>query len=194
MAAELSTTSANTIDWLHDWPAAVARGRAERKPVLVDVYKVPCGGCEKLDAVTFTDPRVIEAVGTRFVPAKIDLFGDRAFTREHQVFWTPTILFGDRSGRLRYTSVNFLPPDEFLDILDIGEAVVAMRWQGYHAAIDRLNDIVERRPDGPLTAEAIYWRGIAAYFRDGKSSRSANAEWVELLDRFPESIWAKRIP
>jgi len=110
------------------------------------------------------------------------------------VFWTPTILFADRSGKVRYTSPNFLPVPEFLDVLDIGEAMVGMRWREYDQAIDRLQDVVERSPNGPLTDEAIYWRGIAAYFRDGKSSRPARAEWRELLERFPDSIWAIRIP
>ena len=105
-------------------------------------------------------------------------------------FWTPTILFADRSGKVRYQSPNFLPPDALLDVMDIGEALVAMRWKGYDDAIELLNEVNQRSPEGPVTPEALYWRGIAAYFRDGSSSTSAHREWQELLDRFPESIWA----
>jgi thiol:disulfide interchange protein len=117
----------SAVEWLHDWGEAMVRARAERKPVLVDVYQDDCYGCDKLDAVTFSDKRVIHAIRTRFIPLKLDLHQDREFTREQQVFWTPTILFADRSGRVRYTSPNYLPPDEFLDLLDIAEALVLMR-------------------------------------------------------------------
>ncbi len=190
----METIAPSTINWRTDFAEATTRSRSERKPVVIDVYQDNCSGCDKLDEVTFADPTVIEAVTTRFVPLKLHLFQDREFTRANQVFWTPTILFADRSGKVRYTSVNFLPVPEFLDLLDIGEAMVGMRWKEYETAIARLQDVVDRSPNGALTAEAIYWRGIAAYFRDGKSPRSANTEWTELLERFPDSIWAKRVP
>ncbi|MGC4106697.1 MAG: thioredoxin family protein [Thermomicrobiales bacterium] len=190
-----SPSSPIEISWLHAWDDAIAESRRTKRPILVDVYQDNCFGCDKLVDVTFADPRVAEAIVNRFVPVKLHLMNDRAITREWQVFWTPTVLFGDRSGKIRYTSPNFLPPDDFLDLLDIGEALVAMRWQGYNDAITLLEGLERRSPEGPLTAEAAYWRGIAAYFKAGKSSRAAHAVWdVDLLPRFPESIWAKRIP
>ena len=184
----------DVIEWLHDRGEAMRRARAERKPVLIDVYQDDCFGCDRLDVETFGDARVIHAVRSRFIPLKLDLHGDREFTREHQVFWTPTVLFMDRSGKVRYTSPNFLPPDEFLDLLDIAEALVLMRWRGYEEAIALLAALEYRSPNSVLMPEAIYWRGIAAYFRDGRSSTSAKAEWAELLSRFPATVWAKRVP
>ena len=189
-----TTSTLSSITWLDDFAEAVTVARKQRKPILIDVYQDDCGGCDKLDDETFADPDVVREIAFRFVPLKLDLFQDREFTRQHQVFWTPTILIADHSGKVRYTSVNYLPPAEFRDILDIGEGLAAMRWKGYDKAIDLFTDVRDRTPEGPLTAEAIYWRGIAAYFRDGKSSTSANAEWNELLERFPDSIWAKRVP
>ncbi len=189
-----TTSTLSSITWLDDFAEAVTVARKQRKPILIDVYQDDCGGCDKLDDETFADPDVVREIASRFVPLKLDLFQDREFTRQHQVFWTPTILIADHSGKVRYTSVNYLPPAEFRDILDIGEGLAAMRWKGYDKAIDLFTDVRDRTPEGPLTAEAIYWRGIAAYFRDGKSSTSANAEWNELLERFPDSIWAKRVP
>ena len=187
-------STAPSISWLDHMGEATALARAQRKPILIDVYQDNCGGCDKLDLETFGDDRVQYAIATRFIPVKLHLSRDRAFMRDNQVFWTPTILFADRSGRVRYTSANYLPAEEFLDILDIGEAMVLMRWKGYDEAIALLAGLEYRSPNGALTPEAIYWRGIAAYFRDGKSSSSANSEWAELLHRFPDSIWAKRIP
>lgn len=189
-----STTPPTLIPWLHDWTEAKRAARAQRKPVLIDVYQHDCGGCDRLDDETFADPGVARAIDNRFVPLKLHLMCDREFTREHQVFWTPTILFADHSGKIRYTSPNFLPAAEFLDLMDVAQALIDMRWQRYQEAIDRLQGVVDRSHNGAMTAETIYWRGISAYFRDRKSSVSAKREWRELLERFPDSIWAKRIP
>lgn len=144
--------------------------------------------------MTYPDNRVENAINERFIPVKLHLLEDRQWTRQFQVFWTPTILIGDRSGKIRYTSVNFLPPDEFLDILDIGEALVAMRWRDYDTSIERLIAVEERSPIGPLTPEAIYWLGITEYFRQGRSAAASNAVWKRLVERFPDSIWARRVP
>jgi len=189
-----SSTRPDTIPWLTDRATAIKQARAARKPVLIEVYKDDCHGCDKMDEETFGNPDVIEQVQSRFVPLKLHLFGDREFTRQWQVFWTPTILFADKSGRVRYDSPNFLPVPEFLDLLDIGEATVAMRWKEFDRAIDLLTSLCDRSPTGVLTAEAMYWRGIAAYFREGHSRRAAERAWEVLLERFPDTIWAKRIP
>ena len=188
------TSSTTSIAWLSDWEEGVRRARRERKPILVDVYQDDCSGCIRLEEETLADPGIRAEVGSRFIPVRLHLFRDRAVTRPWQVFWTPTVLFGDRSGKIRYTSINYLPAAEFLDVLDIGEALVAMRWQDYATAIDRLRAVETRRPDGPLTAEALYWRGMAEYFGDGKAPPSAKRVWAEIRERFPDSIWAKRQP
>jgi hypothetical protein len=182
------------IEWLTDREEAFAKARRERKPILIDVYQDDCEGCVKLDDETFVDDTVAAEIVDRFIPLKLGLFQDREFTRQHQVFWTPTILIADHSGRVRYTSVNYLPPAEFLDVLDIGEGLAAMRWKRFDESIALLRSVQDRRPEGPMTAEAIYWRGMAEYFRTGKASGSAKGVWAEIRERFPDSIWAKRQP
>lgn len=182
------------IEWITDWSAALELSRAKKLPVLIDVYQDNCGGCERLANETFTDPEVVRAVADRFIPVSLHLFKDRAIVRDWGLFWTPTVLFADRTGRIRYESVNYVPPDVMLDVLDIGEARVAMRWKQMETAIARLHDIEVRHPDGPLTAEAIYWRGMAEYFRDGNDPASAKAVWAGIKERFPDSMWAQRQP
>lgn len=189
-----TTPSATPITWYTDREEAFAEARRQRKPILIDVYQDNCGGCDKLDDVTFVDEAVVSEITERFTPLKLQLFGDREFTRQHQVFWTPTILIADHSGKVRYTSVNYLPPEEFRDVLDIGEGMVGMRWKAYDRSIARFKAVEERRPDGPMTAEAIYWRGMTEYFQDGKAPATAKRVWAEILERFPDSIWARRQP
>lgn len=185
-------TETMTINWLKDWDEAQATARAEKKPIMIYVYQDDCGGCDRMKDETFADPTIIEAINERFVPLELHLFHDRAVVRQWGLFWTPTVLFGDRSGKIRYESINYLPSAEFQDVLDIGEARVAMRWREFEDAIRLLKAVEERHPDGPLTAEAIYWRGMAEYFNEKSSSAASKRVWGELVEKFPDSIWAKR--
>ena len=186
--------STEIISWISDWDEAKTRSRAEKKAILIDVYQDNCGGCERLMNETFADPDVIAEVNARFIPVSLHLFHDRAIVRDWGLFWTPTVLFADRTGRIRYESVNYVPADVMLDILDIGDARVAMRWKEMDKAIERLRDVERRHPDGAMTAEAIYWRGMAEYFRDGSQPATAKHVWAEITERFPDSIWAARQP
>jgi hypothetical protein len=143
--------------------------------------------------VTYPDPAVRAAVAARFVPLRLDLFADRAAVRPLNVVWTPTILVADRRGTVHYRSLNYLPPADFLDVLDLGEAAARLRWAEYDRAMALLAAVPARHPDGPLVPEAIYWRGIAAYLKT-RDNDALYAIWDELRRRFPDSIWARRIP
>ena len=143
--------------------------------------------------MTYPDPAVSDAVTSRFVPLRLDLFADRAAVRPLNVIWTPTLLVADRRGTVHYRSVNFLPPADFLDMLDIAEATARLRWAEYDQAMALLAAVPDRHPDGPLAPEAIYWRGIAAYLKSHDND-AMYAIWAEIQERFPESIWARRIP
>jgi hypothetical protein len=143
--------------------------------------------------VTYPDSRVQSAIAERFVPLRLDLFKDRAAVRPLNVIWTPTLLIADRRGTVHYRNVNFLPPDDFLDMLDIGEATTRLRWAEYDRAIELLAAVTDRQPDGVLAAEAIYWRGIATYLKTHSNDEMYRV-WQEILDRFPDSVWAKRLP
>ena len=144
--------------------------------------------------MTYPDTRVIEAVNQRFVPLKLDLFeGPRDVIRPLNVIWTPTILFADRRGTVHYQNVNFLPPELFLTLLDIGEAHVELHWSHTDHAIELLTDSYERDPDGLLAPEALYWKGIAVYLKT-HSNDEMYAVWDVLRERFPDSLWSQRVP
>ncbi len=143
--------------------------------------------------MTYRDPAVQVAVAERFVPLKLDLAADRAVVRPLNVVWTPTLLFADRRGVVSHEGINFLPPADFLDLLDVGEALVRLRWAEYDRALARLAAVTDRDPDSPSAPEALYWRGIVTYLKAGSAEAMAGV-WDDLRRRFPRSIWAKRIP
>lgn len=128
------------------------------------------------------------------MPLKLDLFkGPRAIVRPLGVIWTPTILFADRRMTVHYRSLNFLPPREFLTILAIGEAEVALRWSQTQQAIDLLRSAWEADPGGALADEALYRLGIATFLLT-HSNAAMYEIWDTLRERYPASVWARRIP
>jgi hypothetical protein len=131
---------------------------------------------------------------SRFVLLRLDLFrSPRDVIRPLDVIWTPTILFADRRFNVHYRSLNFLPAHHFLTLLDIGEAEVDLRWSRTEQAIALLTRAWQRDEDGPFAAEALYRLGIATYLLTHSNPRMYEV-WDVLRERFPESIWAQRIP
>jgi hypothetical protein len=145
-----------------------------------------------LDAVVYPVREVIDAVNDRFVALRLD--HKDPHVRPLQVVWLPTVLVADRRGNVHYRNVNSVPPAEFLDVLDLGETMVALREAQYEVAVARLEALLGRREDGPLHAEARYWLGIAGYYRGGHDGDARDRAWAELAARYPDSIWTKRIP
>jgi Thioredoxin-like len=181
------------IDWLHDWDEAFARARKESKPVLVAVKKKDdCIGCEQLDAYTYPDPAVQAAINDRFVPLRFYHLDEKV--RDLHVLWLPTNFIFDKRGVEHYRSINALQPVDFLDVLDIGEALTRMRAAEYGKAVDLLEAARDRSLDGPLRAEAIYYLGIARYFRGHHDHDVRDQTWAELIERHPGSIWTQRLP
>jgi len=143
--------------------------------------------------VTYPHPAVRQAIAERFVPLRLDLFADREVVRPLNVVWTPTLLFADRRGTVHHRSLSFLPPADFLDLLDVGEASVRLRWGEYDRAIDLLGAVSTRDPEAPTAPEAIFLRGIAVYLKT-RDNAAMHGVWDELRERFPDSIWTRRVP
>lgn len=144
--------------------------------------------------MTYPDPTVHEALTERFVLLKLDLFNSpREQIRPLNVIWTPTLLFADRRGTVHYHNINFLPPEPFLTVLDLGQSQVDLRWTRTDQAIERLKGTYERDPDGVLVDEVLYWWGIAEYLKSRSNPRMYEI-WDHLRERFPDSPWSARVP
>jgi hypothetical protein len=184
---------AQNIDWLHDWDEAFAEARRTNRPVLIVVKKQEdCIGCEQLDAYTYPDPAVRAAITERFVPLRF--YHTDAKVRDLRLLWLPTNFIYDKRGHEHYRSINALKPADFLDVLDIGEALVRMRWAEYGEAVTRLEDAAARSSNGPLRPEALYYLGIARYFRGHHDHAIRDETWAELVREYPDSIWTQRVP
>jgi hypothetical protein len=145
--------------------------------------------------VTYPNSAVIAAVAEAFIPLRID-FRDPHF-RQLNVVWLPTVIVRDYRGNEHYRNVNAAPPADFLDVLALGEAHARLK-EGRSAAHARaekvLADALDRRDDGPLHPELLYWHAIAGYFHGNHDDAFRDRVWAELMRRYPNSIWAHRVP
>ena len=189
---ELTVTDAPEIDWRYDWDEAFLAARKNDKVLLIDVKKVDCSGCDKLDAETFPDPAVRRVFAERFIGLKLDHQDSRV--RELNVVRLPTLFVVDMRGVVHYRSVNSLPPDDLLDVLDLGEAHARMKQARHETAEALLAAALARRVDGPLTPELVYWHAIARYFAGHHDHAAREETWQRLKDDYPGSIWTHRIP
>ncbi|HEX7578533.1 MAG TPA: thioredoxin family protein, partial [Thermoanaerobaculia bacterium] len=91
-----------SVPFLEGRPFAevLRRARAEKKPIMVDLYATWCGPCKLLDRLTFADEEFGAWAKRTLVSAKIDAEkGEgRRLARRYAVHSFPTVLFLDPSG------------------------------------------------------------------------------------------------
>ena len=144
--------------------------------------------------MTYPDPQVAAFIGERLVPLRLLLHdpAHQPYFRAHRILWTPTSAILDRRGVAHYQSPGYLPPPLFLDMLHIGTARAHLAWAGYDAAAALLAPVADNAASA-LAAEALYWLGVARYLKERRRAPMMEA-WTRLRERYPDSVWATRIP
>jgi thioredoxin-related protein len=71
MLSGFSATAQTQIQWLK-FEEAIAANAQNPKMILVDVYTDWCGWCKKMDKETFTDPKVVEYINSKFYAVKMN--------------------------------------------------------------------------------------------------------------------------
>ncbi|RIW15923.1 DUF255 domain-containing protein [Algoriphagus lacus] len=66
-----SLKAQDQIQWMK-FEEAVAANAKNPKMILVDVYTDWCGWCKKMDKETFTDPKVVDYVNSKFYAVKMN--------------------------------------------------------------------------------------------------------------------------
>lgn len=145
--------------------------------------------------MVYPDRAVTAAIDAAFVPLRLDYRDPNV--RDLNVVWLPTVVILDHRGREHGRHVNASPPEDFLDFLALGEAHARLK-EGRAAsrarALEALSEALARREDGPYHPELLYWHAIAGYSRGGHDGDFRDRVWSQLRERYPDSLWAHRVP
>jgi thiol:disulfide interchange protein DsbD len=102
----------------------LSAARAARRPVLLDYYADWCTDCLRMERLTFSDPRVRQALSGNFVLLQADVTdafdpGIKAMKQRFGVYGPPATLFFSAAGeeRTELRFYGFRSADEFLRIL-----------------------------------------------------------------------------
>ncbi|HUN70939.1 MAG TPA: protein-disulfide reductase DsbD [Steroidobacteraceae bacterium] len=101
-----------------DLDRQVAQASRDGRPVMVDFYADWCTSCKEMEATTFLDPAVQQALaGTVLLRADVTSndADDRALLQRFGIYGPPTIAFYGRDGheRSRYRVVGYMKGAEF---------------------------------------------------------------------------------
>src|SRR5262249_4864657 len=106
-AAEVATGNGPTLQWEHSEQVAIAKAKAEKRPLMIDFTAEWCAACKELAKHTFADPRVMaKAVAANFVAVKVDATNDEdpqvdAVKGKYKVVGLPTVVIYDSTGKER---------------------------------------------------------------------------------------------
>src|ERR1700678_397628 len=142
----------NPVDWYPWGPEALAKAKAENKPIFLSVGYSSCYWCHVMERESFVDPEIAKALNTSFVCIKVDREErpdvDQVYMAALQVFgpsgW-PMSLFLTPDGRPFFGGTYFPPRDRdgssgFLTLV----SMVAKAWANQHADLDKTaNEVTE---------------------------------------------------
>ncbi|HZT42351.1 MAG TPA: tetratricopeptide repeat protein [Chthonomonadaceae bacterium] len=144
-----------------------------------------------MEAESYGDAATAAFINESFVPFTVNIKEHGALFHRFDVLWTPTVLIMDPQGVERDRIEGYLPREEFRARLEMGLARAAFTAKHWEEAEKRYAQVAERYPDTPVTAEAIYWRGVSHY--KGTNDHTALGEVAQQLSqKYPNSEWAKK--
>jgi uncharacterized protein YyaL (SSP411 family) len=140
----------NPVDWYPWGPEALARAKAENKPIFLSVGYSSCYWCHVMERESFVDPEIAKALNASFVCIKVDREErpdvDQVYMAALQAFgpggW-PMSLFLTPDGRPFFGGTYF-PPRERQGVSGFLTVVteVAKAWGKQRAEIDKTANAV----------------------------------------------------
>lgn len=99
------------IDW-QPWSDAVfERAARENRFVLLDLEAVWCHWCHVMDEVTYSDPKVVQLIKSRYIPVRVDQDSRPDISRRYENYgWPATVVFNAKGGEIVKRRGYLAPP------------------------------------------------------------------------------------
>lgn len=122
-AADAKHLEFELIKSIEDFEAARTQAQANNQPLMLDFYADWCVSCKEMEAWTFTDPQVQEALkDTVLIQADVTANDavDQELLKHFGIFGPPTIVFYGRNGAELQGQrvIGYMPTRDFLQHLD----------------------------------------------------------------------------
>jgi uncharacterized protein YyaL (SSP411 family) len=99
------------IDW-QPWSDGVfERAARENRFVLLDLEAVWCHWCHVMDEVTYSDPKVVALIKSRYIPVRVDQDSRPDISRRYENYgWPATVVFNAEGGEIVKRRGYLAPP------------------------------------------------------------------------------------
>ncbi|MBI5381848.1 MAG: thioredoxin family protein [Opitutae bacterium] len=113
--ARSAETEKETVFSAMPFDAALKQAATDSKIVLIDFFTTWCGPCKMLDQTTWKDAKVIELLGAKTVPLKIDAEREAKLAKRYKIDVYPTILLVKSDGSEIDRLVGYRKPEKFIE-------------------------------------------------------------------------------
>lgn len=108
-----------SLDWMHNWEAAVSASKKSGRPILVVMMRPDCPYCRKLSAETLSNTAIESAVENGFVPLYLDTYEHGAEIAKSGLTaqGVPASFVIDPAGNLKGRLMGYQPPMVYMGFL-----------------------------------------------------------------------------
>ena len=131
--AQESPPANKEIQWRTDYNQALAESEKRGLPIVIDFTTTPCFWCDKLEATTFRDPRVIELMNHQFIPLRIHSSRDPKLTQDMRINAFPTLVVAGPGRKIQSMKEGFQDADTFHELLQrFATQAATPDWMKHH--------------------------------------------------------------
>lgn len=146
-----------------------------------------------MGTVTYPHAEVAQYIEKHFIPVQFNVVEQPEVIDRFNSAWTPTLIVRDVEGREYRRSLGYLDPARFLGEMSLAQLMEKVHRQDFKAAHEQGMEALERTKGDPAREpEAVYFASVAAY-KSASDVGKLMEGWNQLMDRFPESDWAKKV-
>ena len=143
-----------------------------------------------MDAVTYPNDKVAAYVQDNVIPLRIG-HEQQPFAEQFKVKWTPRLFILDANGNPDHDVIGFLPPDELVPFIQLGQAKKAFHSDQLDQAIDILDSLLLESSACGSAPEAVFLRGVS-HFKKNEDPKALKEVYRLLMFDYPHSAWARR--
>jgi len=138
--------------------------------------------------VTYPQQPVKDAITAHGIPVQIDnsVSENQRFLHSIHHIWTPDVRIVHTDGYELYRWDGFLPPPEFIALMQCGFGYAYLRLKRFDRAEKCFIDVLRRFSTSYAAPEAQYYLGVTRYRADPESDELLT-QWAQLRSRYPLS-------